>query len=123
MKNKGIFCLILICAVFIAFTGGFFLGRNMNHTYIEIHDSFNDNNITSNDNKPNDETETELININTATLQQLQTLPGIGVILAQRIIDYREQHGNFASVADIMNVSGIGQGKLDAIIEYITTGG
>ena len=122
MKNKGILCLILICAVFIAFTGGFFLGRNMNHTYIEIHDSFNDNHISSDDQKEEGGSAKERININTASLQQLQTLPGIGVTLAQRILDYRQEHGNFETVADLMNVSGIGEGRLNAIIDYITTG-
>lgn len=123
MKNKGIFCLILLCAVFVAFTGGFFLGRNMNHTYIEIHDSFNQNDISSGEKKDEDDPTQDLININTATLQQLQTLPGIGATLAQRILDYRTEHGNFETVADLMNVNGIGEGRLNAILDYITTGG
>src|SRR5438067_5730207 len=48
------------------------------------------------------------VNINTATLDQLEALPGIGPSLGQRIIDYRTQHGPFHSVADLLNVSGIG---------------
>ena len=123
MKNKGILCLILICAVFVAFTGGFFLGRNMNHTYIEIHDSFNHNDISSSEDTDSEDASAELININTATLEQLETLPGIGVTLAQRILDYRETHGSFETVTDLMNVSGIGEGRLNAILDYITTGG
>ncbi len=47
------------------------------------------------------------ININTATVDILDTLPGIGYIIAQRIIDYRAEYGNFESIEDIMNVSGI----------------
>ena len=47
------------------------------------------------------------ININTATVDILDTLPGIGYIIAQRIIDYRAEYGNFESIEDVMNVSGI----------------
>ena len=99
------------------------MGRNMNHTYIEIHDSFNNNDIPSDEQEGEDDDARNHININTATLQQLQTLPGIGATLAQRILDYREEHGSFETVADLMNVSGIGEGRLNAILDYITTGG
>ena len=52
------------------------------------------------------------VNVNTATLDQLETLPGIGPALGQRIIDYREQHGPFRSVDELINVSGIGEKTL-----------
>ncbi|PID53755.1 MAG: hypothetical protein CSB46_06260 [Micrococcales bacterium] len=48
------------------------------------------------------------VNLNTATAEQLTGLPGIGPVLAQRITDYRDQHGPFASVAQLEDVSGIG---------------
>ena len=60
------------------------------------------------------------ININTATLDQLETLPGIGEVLGQRVIDYREQHGPFHSVDDLLNVSGIGPSHLADIKESVT---
>src|SRR5436190_200468 len=47
------------------------------------------------------------VNVNTATVDQLVALPGIGPVLAQRIITYREQHGPFRSVRDLLNVPGI----------------
>jgi competence protein ComEA len=53
-----------------------------------------------------------LVNINTATLDQLETLPGIGPTLAQRIIDYRVEHGPFRSVDELLEVSGIGDQRL-----------
>ena len=49
-----------------------------------------------------------VVNLNTATLDQLQTLPGVGPVLAQRILDWRTAHGRFASVDDLRQVSGIG---------------
>ena len=62
------------------------------------------------------------ININTATLEELQSLPGIGPTLAQAIIDYRTKHGNFHFIEDIMNVSGIGPSTFENIKDLIITG-
>lgn len=61
-----------------------------------------------------------VININTGTLADLDTLPGIGPAIAQRIIDYREANGPFAAIEDIMNVSGIGPATFDKIKDRIT---
>jgi competence protein ComEA len=51
---------------------------------------------------------TELIDINSASQSELETLPGIGPTTARKIIDYREENGPFQAIEDIMNVSGIG---------------
>lgn len=61
-----------------------------------------------------------LININTATKEELKSLNGIGDGLSQRVIDFREQHGSFSSIESIKSVSGIGEKKFDAIKDYIT---
>jgi competence protein ComEA len=63
---------------------------------------------------------TELININTASLAELDTLPGIGPTTAQKIIDYRTQNGPFINAEDI--VSGIGPGTYERIKDLITVG-
>jgi len=65
---------------------------------------------------------TELVNINTATSEQLDTLPGIGPSTAQKIIDYRATNGPFATIEDILKVSGIGPATFDNIKNLITVG-
>lgn len=60
------------------------------------------------------------ININTASVDELDTLPGIGESTARKIIEYRQKNGNFRSISDIMKVSGIGTSKFDKIKDFIT---
>jgi competence protein ComEA len=50
-----------------------------------------------------------LVNLNTATQAQLESLPGIGVKVAERILDYRQKNGPFKKIEDLMNVQGIGE--------------
>lgn len=54
----------------------------------------------------------QVVNLNTATLEQLDTLPGVGTVTAQRILDWRVAHGRFTSVDQLREVSGIGQARL-----------
>ena len=121
MKNRGFFCLLLVCCVCIAFTCGLFIGRNFNHSPVQLTVIPTPSATLTDSVDPT--APAEKIDINSATLAQLQTLPGIGPTLAQRIIDYRQQNGHFSSVGDLINVSGIGEGKLEAILDYITIGG
>ncbi len=61
-----------------------------------------------------------LVNINTASIAELETLPGIGPALAQKIVDHRAEHGPFATIEAILDVSGIGPEKFEAIRDWIT---
>lgn len=65
-------------------------------------------------------TEPGPLDLNRATVQELTTLPGIGDVLAQRIVDYREAHGPFRSVDELIAVEGIGEGKLEKLRELVT---
>ena len=67
----------------------------------------------TNSNIPNNNSSSNLININ--------TLPGIGPATAQKIIDYRQEHGNFSSIEDIKNVKGIGEAKFSKMQDKICT--
>jgi competence protein ComEA len=69
-----------------------------------------------------DSSSTELININTASQFELETLPGIGPTTAEKIIEYREENGPFSTIEDIMDVSGIGPGTFERIKDLITVG-
>lgn len=61
-----------------------------------------------------------LVNLNTATLAELETLPGIGPALAQRILDYRERNGGFRTVEDLLEVPGIGAKKFEELRDAVT---
>ncbi len=67
-----------------------------------------------------DVNQSELIDINTASVEELDTLPGIGPTTAQKIIEYREVNGPFQDIEDIMNVSGIGPATFEEIKDLIT---
>lgn len=60
------------------------------------------------------------VNLNTATLAQLDALPGVGPVLAQRILDHRDQHGGFRSVSDLRQVDGIGDARYEQLKDLVT---
>jgi competence protein ComEA len=62
---------------------------------------------------------TEKVNLNTATLEQLQTLPGIGPAMAKRVIEYRTKVGKFNKIEEIINVKGIGEKRFQRIKERL----
>ena len=60
------------------------------------------------------------VNLNTATAEQLETLPRVGPALSQRILDWREQNGRFSSVEDLMSVTGIGGKTFEGLRDLVT---
>jgi competence protein ComEA len=63
---------------------------------------------------------TGLVNVNSATNAELETLPGIGEVIAQAIVDHRTENGPFTSVEQLVDVSGIGDATLENIRELVT---
>ena len=68
---------------------------------------------------PNTVNKYSIVNINTATQTELESLPGIGPSLALKIINYRKENGKFSSIEEIKNVSGIGDSKFESLKRYI----
>ena len=62
------------------------------------------------------------VDINTADAERLASLPGIGASIAQRIVDYRKEHGPFKSVDELVNVRGVGEKLLARLRERVTVG-
>lgn len=140
MKNKGSLALFGVTAAAVIFVSGFFLGRWVKPSGIAavMHTSpvpastgtgFSTSppatTVSPSAQSPTSPpvTQTLPVNINTADVQALDGLPGIGPVLAQRIVDYRNEYGPFTTPEEIGNVPGIGEKKLAAILDFITVGG
>ena len=130
MKKDGAFILVVLTLLFAAFLVGFLIGRNTTesdvviNSYVVPHDT---SPIKADATPENTSPATEAlhsatsqqININTATLEQLITLPGIGPALAQRILDFRETYGPFQNLVELTDIEGIGAKKIEAIKDLI----
>jgi len=120
MKNPQRDILILLTCFFSVCLGAFLLGRNYNHDEILLSPLSGYKAQTALSQASASNKITLQININTASVNDLMTLPGIGQTTAEKIVHYREQNGPFSSVAQLTNISGIGEKKLAEIIDLIT---
>ena len=123
--KKASLVIVTLTLLSCAFAAGFFLGRNTGRNTISISSAPTTKPTFSTQPQTTDAVVTEAypIDINTATVEELITLPGIGEVLARRIVAYREANGPFESVAQLCNVEGIADKKLENILDYITIGG
>lgn len=129
MKKHPIYLLFLAGALFAGITLGFFLGRNLTRgdVMVSLPESMYTEPTQASTAASVETTGAEEVSfpldINQADSEALQALPGIGEVLAGRIISYRDENGPFSSPDQLMNVEGIGEKRLEAILDYITIGG
>ena len=112
MKKQVLVALLLICCMFASGLVGFFIGRNTHADPVYV------------SRFPTESADiSDKLDINTATARQLQHLPGVGPVLAQRIVTYREANGPFQTVSELSKVDGIDLLILERIMDYIYAGG
>lgn len=128
MKNKVSVLLAVVTALFVGFTLGLFIGRNSGSGTVTLAvpaqmQTAPTAAATAAAETVPEETVSFPVNINTADVDTLTALPGIGQVLAERIVAYRQQNGPFRAIEEITKVEGIGEKKAEAILELITVGG
>lgn len=124
MKNKLLAVLPVLTALFVGLTIGLYLGRNPAGGSVTVSVPLRQQAAPADTRPlPSPQDTAPRVNINTADPAELARLPGIGEVLAQRIVDYRSLHGRFTAAEQLTNVEGIGAGKLESILEWITIGG
>lgn len=120
MKKASII-LLAIFLLSVTFLSGLFMGRYMNRSQVQI--SQVPTTVPATTPSSPQTPENDLVDINTATVLELATLPTIGEVIAQRIVDYRTEHGPFQTIGQLTEVEGIGEKRLQSILDYITIGG
>ena len=135
VKKSGLLIPVGIFLAFVFFTLGFFCARTRLGSPVIVSrpelttsvpaetESGQDANPTERAPSSDDREDVPLLDLNTATAGQLQELPGIGPVLAGRIIDYRTQTGGFTDPGELIEVEGIGPKRLSQLLPYLTIGG
>lgn len=128
MRKHQFQILIVLTLLFAAFTMGLFLGMNQRRSEITVSVSKEmTQKPTETMEKAENIQETKAvvfpISLNSAGTEELAALPGIGDVLAQRIVAYRKKHGRFKTEEELLNVEGIGKKRLEEILDLIVIGG
>ena len=121
MKKSSGYVLITIAIFFTGILLGAYIGRGSNTYFFTAAGSISTA-VQADTPSTVPETHVGKININTATAEQLILLPGIGEVLAQRIIQDRQENGPFQCVEDLVRVKGIGENSFNALKDYIIVG-
>lgn len=124
MKLKNVnLLLIALAAAFLFFSAGFCVGRQQTGRGIRVITKQPAAEASSSTEESTTTQPSAKLNLNTATVEELVALPGIGEVLAERIVAYRELHGSFSSIDELSQVEGIGENRVEAIRDYVTLGG
>ena len=118
MKNRAAQALVVLTVLFGVFTLGFAFGRGRPVANVTVSVS---KAAFSPEQAPTEPSEVTFpLDINTATAEELMALPTVGQTLAKRILDYRERHGGFQSVDELLQIYGLGENHYAEIKAYVT---
>lgn len=112
MSNQERIVVVGIAAVMVLGASLSFVRRQLrrNRPPIELQSAVSDSSVAS----------AFPLDLNRATAEQLEALPGIGPVLSRRIVEYRQAHGGFTRIPDLLRVTGIGPKRLAAIERFVT---
>lgn len=121
MKNIGTIAILCTAILFIGLMIGIYIGNATSKNYITLtNDPDTHIPVQSDDAESQSNSDIVKININTATIEELTVLPGIGDTLATRILEYRKENGPFKNIYELQNVKGIGEKRIEELSKYIT---
>lgn len=128
MKISATASLLFVTAIFCAFLVGLFVGRNYNHsdiqvTSIGVAEPLLSDVHRSSTNAASTAPAQDLLDLNDASFEELCTLPGIGEVLAGRIIQYRKANKGFLYVEELLEIDGMGYETFENLLNYVTVGG
>ncbi len=119
--RKSLYILLTTTMVFVALVAGIFIGRNSTGTMVTLNPF--SGNVASDTAPVQKPTELGKVNINTASKSDLTLLPGIGNTKATKIIEFRDEFGNFTRIEDLIYVDGFSYTTIEELRPYITVGG